>query len=206
ERLCRWFGELRDWLVDCVQGASERRELGNHGTWYDVQVVAYSTYVDDDPTARGWLRDVSVPRLLEQIDVDGRQPRELARATPIEYAVFNLFGLVVLAELGARLDVDLWSVAHPKCRPALDCAIDSLVPYFHADLPIGRTTKHRGTFTMFAETVMLLRVAGARLGRDDYETTVQRFALHRPASRANLLVPPKAEAVHDGRVVSHRGR
>ena len=48
----QWFAAYRDWLLQGPHGKDEADEANNHGTWYDVQVVALSLFLNDTATAR----------------------------------------------------------------------------------------------------------------------------------------------------------
>jgi hypothetical protein len=103
-----WFARYLDWLRNNEQGRGERATSNNHGTYYDLQVVAIATYLDELGIIRETLRD-SRSRLLAQFDPSGAQPEELKRTTTAHYCCFNLQGWINLATLGEGAGEDLWS-------------------------------------------------------------------------------------------------
>ncbi len=123
-----WFREYRDWLLESDLGQDERVHPNNHGTWYDVQAAAFSLFVDDEDTAREILGEVGERRVATQIEPSGQQPLELERAQPFHYSSYNLDALIYLAELGAKLDVDVWGY-EPEDGGGIPDAVEYLVGY-----------------------------------------------------------------------------
>ena len=117
----QWFRAYRDWLLNSPHGKDEADEGNNHGTWYDVQVVALSLFLNDSTTARNVLERNTKARIAAQIDSAGKQPLELARTRSLHYSVENLEGFMRLAEMGRHVGVDLW--------PSLRKAIEFVAPY-----------------------------------------------------------------------------
>jgi Alginate lyase len=186
-----WFSGLLDWIVTSDLGHEECARLTNHGTWYDVQVVAYRLFLGDPEGAADWLRMRSLPRMARQITPDGDQPLESQRVTALQYCVFNLFGLCVLAELGRSADVDVWGHS-ARAGQGIRVALDWLLPYLVGEKTLdGPITKVRGTFSVSAEATMTLRLASERFGDDRYTEALERFAFKRPGCRSDLLVPAR---------------
>jgi len=71
-------------------------------------------------------------RIGKQIEPDGRQPLEEARADGFGYSVFNLDALCLLASLAERVDVDLWHYQTADGR-GIRKAMEYLAPYADAD-------------------------------------------------------------------------
>jgi hypothetical protein len=187
----QWFEELLDWIVTSDLGHEECARLGNHGTWYDAQVVAYRLYLGDPEGASDWLRTKTLPRMAKQISPEGDQPRESQRVPSLQYCVFNLFGLCVLAELGRSAGEDIWTHSSEDGR-SIKLALDWLVPYLTGDRTLdGPITKHHGTFSVSAEATMTLRLAAERLEDERYSEALDRLVFKKPACRSDVLLPPR---------------
>jgi len=105
--LVAWFKTYLEWLLGSEHGKIESRAMNNHGTWYDVQVSCYAIFVANTRLAKQVIES-SRQRIGHQIQPDGRQPEELKRSTSLDYSIFNLKGLFLLAGMGEQLDLDLW--------------------------------------------------------------------------------------------------
>ncbi len=127
EGVKRWFSEYTDWLRTSKYGIAESKEKNNHGTWYDVQVIAYALYADRLDVARETL-EASRRRIDTQIDKDGRQPLELARTLPFSYSTMNLRAWIKLACFGDRYGVDLWNAVGTN-GGSIRGAYEYLLPY-----------------------------------------------------------------------------
>jgi hypothetical protein len=190
-----WFSGLLDWIVTSDLGHEECARLTNHGTWYDAQVVAYRLFLGDAEGAADWLRMRTLPRMAKQITPEGDQPLESQRVTALQYCVFNLFGLCVLAELGRSAGVDLWTHTADEGR-GIRVALDWLLPFLVGERTLdGPITKVRGTFSVSAEATMTLRLAAERFGDERYAKALERFAFKRPGCRSDLLVPARPGGV-----------
>lgn len=104
-----WMAEYLDWLKTSEHGRDEAAERNNHGTWYDVQVVALSLFTGDTATARLVAEQARTKRIAAQIDSLGRQPLETARTRSLHYSVENLDAMTRLADMAQSLGVDLWN-------------------------------------------------------------------------------------------------
>ncbi|MFL5619241.1 MAG: alginate lyase family protein [Gemmatimonadaceae bacterium] len=123
-----WARDFLQWMRTSPQGQEESKATNNHGSWYDVQLVALAYFVGDSALAGETLRTSSMRRIEGQIHPDGRQPRELERTRSLSYSEFNLEALTRLAELARFAKLDLWHHA-PAAGGGIAAALRYLAPY-----------------------------------------------------------------------------
>ncbi|MCF6269632.1 MAG: alginate lyase family protein, partial [Melioribacteraceae bacterium] len=121
-----WCEVYLDWLLTSQFGKDEGKSKNNHGTFYDLQVVAFADYVGTKKIAIEVLDSVKVKRIETQILPDGSQPHELSRTRSHMYSVFNLSAFVELAEFGDKYYINLWNYKTKECGSIKD-AVDFLV-------------------------------------------------------------------------------
>ncbi len=125
--LKNWFSDYLTWLTESPIGLDEADEHNNHGTYYDVQVVASALFCGRDDLAKKQL-ETTKARLASQLQPDGSQPHELARTLSWNYTNMNLYGFMLLARLAEHVSVDLWNYQTADGK-GIRPAIDWLVPY-----------------------------------------------------------------------------
>jgi hypothetical protein len=101
-----WFSDFLFWLLDSNYGRIEMNSENNHGTWYDVQVITYATFIGRTEIAREHLEGISKHRLIRQFSPSGRQKFEMRRNRPLHYGIYNLAGQLKLAEYASLLGVE----------------------------------------------------------------------------------------------------
>ncbi|HEX4793339.1 MAG TPA: alginate lyase family protein [Humisphaera sp.] len=126
-----WLSKFAHWMTTSKEAADERNAANNHGSWFDVEEVSLLLYLGKDEEARAICERAKQKRIARQIEPDGRQPLELARADGFGYSVFNVNALFALATLAQRVDVDLWHFKTADGR-SLRKALDFLAPYADA--------------------------------------------------------------------------
>ena len=90
QQLKAWFKTFLHWILTDKTGSAEGRAKNNHGTAYDVQVIAYALYVGDRATAERYISQFGANRVYKQIEPDGKQPLELERTLSFGYSQYNL--------------------------------------------------------------------------------------------------------------------
>jgi hypothetical protein len=125
--LTDWMRAYLTWLIESPLGREQTRRGNNQETWTDVQIVALALYTEQPGIARQVVEDAKVD-IAEEFEPDGRQPRELARATSWDYSVFDLTAFLHLAELGERVGVDLWNYRTADGR-SIRQGIEYLLPF-----------------------------------------------------------------------------
>jgi hypothetical protein len=129
-----WLEQYYDWLNHIKLSIDETSMENNHMSWRDVQLVQFSFVLGKPDYARTLLQK-EFPRLLDmQVKSKGEQERELVRADPLEYSLFNLEALFHLAVLGDYVGVDCWKIT-AKDGGGLYAALDYLAPYTDPGLP-----------------------------------------------------------------------
>lgn len=178
-----WARAFLQWMRTSPQGQDEAKATNNHGSWYDVQLVALAYFVGDSALAEETLRTTTTRRIEQQILADGRQPRELERTRSLSYSEFNLEALTRLAELARFTKVDLWHHA-PTTGGGIRAALRYLAP--HTD------SSRRWPSAQITPPDPLGLLAPLRRAE---------FALHDDSLRAALLrVPAGVRATHRTRL------
>ena len=123
-----WCSRFLKWMIESNNGKEEAAAKNNHGTYYDVQLVALALFTGNRDLATRVLRDVPAKRIATQIEPDGSQPLEIARTKSLSYSTFNLAAFFELARLGDNVGVDLWDFQTEDGR-SVRKALDFLVPF-----------------------------------------------------------------------------
>jgi hypothetical protein len=129
-----WLTAYLDWLVTSPLGMAEAEERNNHGTCYDVQVVALALHLGRMDLAQAVLARVGERRIAVQIEADGRQPLELARTKAWTYSLKNLFALLNLAGWAGQLGIDLWGYRSGG-GGSIAQALEWMIPYALGERP-----------------------------------------------------------------------
>lgn len=162
--LKKWFAQFLDWVVKSPLGIDESDERNNHGTHYDVQVVAYAVFTGQDALARKQL-EITKGRIKSQIEPDGSQPHELARTLSWNYSNMNLLGFFTLARLGESVSIDLWNYETSDKR-GIRRAVEWLVPFVGNDQ--AKWTHQQIKPRTFELTSQLLNIAAIKYKKPNY--------------------------------------
>lgn len=109
-----WFGEFARWLVTSELGIAEGHANNNHGTFYDLMLASSAAYAGDHDLAQRVLAEAGPRRLATQIMPNGSTPHEQKRVNAAGYTLWNIEGLLDLAEFAERYDIDLWNYQGPQ--------------------------------------------------------------------------------------------
>jgi hypothetical protein len=128
QRMTAWAGDYFQWLTTSKIGQGEDAAFNNHGTFYDVQAVSLALFLGNTNFAREKLLQAREKRIADQIEPDGKMPRELGRTLSFNYSLFNLQAEMELAALGQNAGVDLWHYQTADGRSILK-AVEFMAPY-----------------------------------------------------------------------------
>jgi hypothetical protein len=123
-----WMEEFYRWITTSKNGQDEAAATNNHGSWYDAQVAHLALVLGRTDDARRIATTAQAKRIARQIEPDGSQPLELRRTRSLNYVLFNLEALVLLARLGDHVGVELWKFSTPDGRN-LRAALNVAAPY-----------------------------------------------------------------------------
>ena len=93
-----------------------------------LQAVALALAIGRADDAKKILAAAPAKRIARQIEPDGRQPLELERTKSLNYSLFNLEALMLLARYGEIVGMDLWAFSTTDGR-SLRAALRCLAPY-----------------------------------------------------------------------------
>ncbi|KAG0355312.1 hypothetical protein BG005_005776 [Podila minutissima] len=127
-----WFRRYLRWLETSPLAKIERESNNNHGTYYDVQVIAIHLFLGQNEEAKQVALKALHIRIDPQISAKGEQPEEMERKTSWYYSVFNLQALMTLARWGDDLGVDMWNYEGPQGQ-SIKKAIDFMLPFASRD-------------------------------------------------------------------------
>ena len=178
-----WVGKFLQWMLESKNGRDESAAKNNHGTFYDVQVVSFALFLGRKDLAKSVLETAKTKRIATQIEPDGRQPLELARTKAWSYSVGNLDGLMLLADFGSQLGVDLWNYQTGDGR-SIRKALDFLAPF--------ATGENKWTYQQLGDwppqiLFPLIRRAAAHYTDEKFRTLLTKVPAVNADDRSNLL-------------------
>ncbi|WP_101690578.1 alginate lyase family protein [Dysgonomonas massiliensis] len=128
EGLKKWFSDFLDWMLTSDLGIKAKGSKNNHGTAYDVQIVAYSLFVGRLDIANKYIQQFAENRLFKQIESDGKQPLELERKTAFHYSLFNIGHFLDMCTLAKSIGIDIYD-SNLKGKHSIDMAIKFMLKY-----------------------------------------------------------------------------
>ena len=162
--LKKWFSDYLTWLLESPIGKDEADEHNNHGTHYDVQVIALALFTDKSDLAKKQI-EITKTRMASQLKPDGSQPHELARTASWDYVNMNLTGFFAIARLGEHVGLDLWKYETTDGKNLQKC-VDWLIPYLKKEKKWDYQQIKKIQYNL---TVDLLRIASKKYQNPNYE-------------------------------------
>jgi hypothetical protein len=103
-----WFRQFLNWMQTSPNGTWEMNAKNNHGVWYDAQRLSLALFLDSMELARR-IVDHALSRLDQQMDEEGKFPREMERTTSLHYSVFNLEAFFRIAQMAEKTGRSIWT-------------------------------------------------------------------------------------------------
>jgi hypothetical protein len=123
-----WLEKFHHWLTTSKNASDEAAAENNHGSWFAAQLAHLCLVLGRTADAKKIIETVRTDRIPRQIEPDGSQPHELRRTRSLNYVLFNLEALTLLARLGDHVGVDLWKFSTPDGR-SLRAALRVAAPF-----------------------------------------------------------------------------
>lgn len=171
EKLKNWTRDFVLWLESSPHGQLENKAGNNHGVWYDAIILSLVYYNEDYEKATQILKRIEDKRLSVQQDSDGSFPRELTRTISLHYSTFVLQAFIISAEIGRKLDHDLWASV-PEDGKSLKKGIEFLFPFLTGSKPWPHPQIEPYDFN---EGAMLLYKAGLALNEPMYLNAAKKI-------------------------------
>ena len=170
QALKKWFADFLKWIQESDLGKDESKEKNNHGTHYDLQIIAYSIFTDKPEIARKQIEN-SKQRIKSQFEKDGRQPLELARTKSWGYSSMNLNGFFTIALLAENVGIDLWNFETDG--KSLKRTLDWLVPFAKGE---SKWTTEQITKISYDDFSKNLFVAAKKYKSKEYEALAKKLS------------------------------
>lgn len=168
-----WFQSYLDWLLNSDHGRQEGSNGNNHETAYTFQTASYALFTGNIEAARQQLDNHFKERIIQMIEPDGGQPRELARTKSLHYSSMNLSLMIHLCQLAEYLNIDLWHYETPDGR-SIQKAFDFLYPVWSGEKQ-WEYEQIETSVPDYDELFHILRVMRIKFGREEYETTLKKI-------------------------------
>jgi len=125
-----WYSDFADWMLTSENGLTEDTEPNNHGTFYDIQLLAIALFTDRRALADKICKTAYSRRFAAQIEPDGKMPLELARTMAIHYSLANIRAYCVLANMAeSNGHPEFYKDASDGGKGLLRSAIDYIYQY-----------------------------------------------------------------------------
>ena len=170
QSLKKWFAAYLSWLTESPLGKDEADEHNNHGTYYDVQIMAYALFTDQPELAKKQI-EVAKSRIQSQMKPDGSQPFELERTVSWGYTNMNLAGFFKIAKLAENVKNNLWNYETTDGK-GLQKSLQWLIPYLKNEKVWEyKQIKEKE----YDDTFWLLKMASVKYANPAYEVLARNI-------------------------------
>jgi len=190
-RLQAWFARYLDWLLTSDHGKKEGSNGNNHETSYTLQVCAYAIFAGKTEIALDQFENHFKQNIIQMIEHDGAQPRELERTKSLHYSLMNLSLMMQICELALQYDINLYDFETPDGR-SVRKAFDFLYPVItgNKEWTYQQIEKSHPDYD---ELFYILRTARKRFGLKNNEEIIKRIYKDEYAAHPGHLYWPVFE-------------
>ncbi len=122
-----WFTQFLNWMQTSKNGMDELNAKNNHGVWYDAQRLSFALFTGQNQLSKTIISNVQ-KRIDTQMNSEGFFPAELERTTSLHYSLFVVEPLLLIAQMGKILNIDLFSYTSINGN-SIKKAVTAITPY-----------------------------------------------------------------------------
>lgn len=126
--LKQWFREYVNWLRTSDFGVRESKTTNNHSIAYDQQLLAVALFSGDEETTQRIVEAFHPKRIFQQVEPDGKMPRELIRNRALGYSAYNVIHMLEMCEMAKKINPSFFTVKSNDGR-CISAAISFLAEY-----------------------------------------------------------------------------
>ena len=162
-----WYNKFTDWMLTSENGLEEECEPNNHGTYFDVHLLATAIFTNRPALVKKVCTTAYERRIISQIEPDGSQPLELLRTKAMIYSLSNNWAHSLLANMAASQGyTKYWGENSKFGDNAIKKAIDFLYPYYEYPETFPYEEIKFGTVHLYM--ARMLSVLDAHFPNEDY--------------------------------------
>lgn len=167
-----WFGEFLHWMQTSKNGKEEMKANNNHGTFYDALRLSIALFIDKTDLAKNIVENAT-KRLEQQMDPEGKFPKEMERTTSFHYSSFVMEAFFKIAAMAEKTGFDFWQYKSPSGN-SLQKGFEFLRPYLTAQKDWkGQQIK---PYDFEGDAYRLLMIGAEKYGCKDCKAAIKTIA------------------------------
>jgi len=129
QKMQTWVNDFLNWADTSRIGNEENRAMNNHGTYFEMQRVAFAIFTGQYDRGRNYIQNSAKRRIFHQQTEDGQMPLEQARTMSLHYYTFNLGAMFQVAIMADKLGIDFFNYVDEQGR-SIKVYMDFITPYY----------------------------------------------------------------------------
>ena len=189
--LKRWYTEFTDWMLTSEKGLTEDTEPNNHGTYYDVHMLAVAMFTGRDGLIKKICETAYSRRIASNVNADGSQPLELARTMGMVYSISNIRAMLLISNMANSCGYSEYFGMDKKYGDTpTKKALDFIYPYYlKPELFPYSEINYSGTHAGIYDLLIKMDAHFPGMGYKEKADAV--FAEHAECASIQLLYPIK---------------